>query len=195
VLVTRLAQGSTSGWDLTFWFAMMAVFVIPFAPKLRRPRLNLTPVHRKELASVLILVGVFLALNIRDLGDWYYSAIGDEYAFYQSALQISENGITKPFSQDGVYNTHPVLNSAYQGVVMTIFGRDNLGWRLASVLSIALTIPGVYVIGRTLGNRNIAAISALLFAFSHYVLAYAHTGYNNIHALAPVVWGGWLFSC
>ena len=81
-----------------------------------------------------------------------------------------------------------MLGSAYQAGVMAVFGRDNVGWRLASVLSIALTIPGIYVIGLALGDRKVAVISAILFAFSHYLFAYAHTGYNNIHSLAPAVW-------
>jgi hypothetical protein len=31
-------------------------------------------------------------------------------------------------------------------------------------------------------------LATSIFASSHYLFAYAHTGYNNIHALAPSVW-------
>ena len=188
VLLIRLARGSESGLDLLLWLAAISAFAVPLAWRHRLPRVALRHGIYADVTVVLLLVGIFLALNVRDLGDWYYSAIGDEYAFYQGATGILDNGISRPFSQAGVYGEQPVLSSAYQAVVMAVFGRDNVGWRFASVLSIALTIPGIYVIGLALGDRKVAIISATLFAFSHYLFAYAHTGYNNVHALAPAVW-------
>ena len=188
VLFIRLARGSESGFDLLLWVAAIVAFGVPLARRLQWSRFAMRHRIYTDILVVLALVGIFLALNVRDLGDWYYSAIGDEYAFYQGATGILDNGISRPFSQAGVYGEQPVLGSAYQAGVMAVFGRDNVGWRFASVLSIALTIPGIYVLGLALGDRKVAIISATLFAFSHYLFAYAHTGYNNIHALAPAVW-------
>ena len=188
VLIYRLTRGSESGLDILLWLAAIATFTAPFVNRLWTPRIVANREIGIHVAAVLALVGIFLALNVRDLENWYYAAIGDEYAFYQGARNILDTGISRPFSQDGVYGEHPVLNSAYQAVVMAIAGRDNVGWRFSSVLSVALTIPGIYVLGLTLGNRRVAMFSATLFAFSHYLFAYAHTGYNNIHSLAPAVW-------
>jgi 4-amino-4-deoxy-L-arabinose transferase-like glycosyltransferase len=194
VLWYRLANDSTSGLDLLLWIAAMISFAVPFALRLRVLQIKSVLRYRRDIIVVLALVGIFLALNMRDLEDWYYSAIGDEYAFYDSARGILENGLSKPFSQAGVYEKHPVLNSAYQAVVMAVFGQGNFAWRLASVLSVALTIPGIYLMGMTLGNRRVAIASAMLLAFSHYLFAYAHTGYNTIHTLAPTVWAIALFT-
>ena len=187
VLLLRLVNGSESAWDLVLWLSSALLLTIPFVSRLRVHR-RLSRELRTDILVLSALVGIFLALNIRDLDDWYYSAIGDEYAFYLSARAILDDGLSRPFSQSGVYGFHPVLNSAYQAASMAVFGQDNLGWRLASVLSVAVTIPGIYVIGRLLGDRRVAAIAALLFVFSHYMFAYAHTGYNIAHALAPTVW-------
>ena len=188
VLLVRLARGSESGIDLLLWLAAIAAFAVPLVWRLRLPRLATRPRIYVDVSVVLLLVGIFLALNVRDLGDWYYSAIGDEYAFYQGASGILDNGLSDPFNQSGVYGEQPVLSSAYQAGVMAVFGLDNVGWRFASVLSVAVTIPGIYVFGLALGDRKVAIISTTLFAFSHYLFAYAHTGYNNIHFLAPAVW-------
>ena len=187
VLLLRLVTGSESAWDLVLWLLATPPLTIPFVSRLRVPR-RFSRGLRTDLLVLSALVAIFLALNIRDLDDWYYSAIGDEYAFYLSARAILDDGLSRPFSQTGVYGFHPVLNSAYQAATMAVFGRDNLGWRLASVLSVVVTIPGIYVIGRLLGDRRVAAVAALLFTFSHYMFAYAHTGYNIAHALAPTVW-------
>ena len=187
VLLLRLVNGSESAWDLVLWLSAALLLTIPFVSRLRVPR-RLSRELRTDILVLGALVAIFLALNIRDLDDWYYSAIGDEYAFYLSARGILDDGLARPFSQSGVYGFHPVLNSAYQAATMALFGQDNLGWRLASVLSVAVTIPGIYLIGRLLGNRKVAAMAALLFAFSHYMFAYAHTGYNIAHALTPTVW-------
>ena len=193
LLLYRLVGGSTAGLDLLPWIATMVAFAIPLAAGNHVTRIALTRVIGVDAMVVVALIGVFLALNVRDLEHWYYSAIGDEYAFYLGARGILEDGITRLFSQAGVYGEQPVLNSAYQALVMAVAGKDNFGWRFASLLSIAVTIPGVYLLGRTLGDRKVAVVAATLFALSHYLFAYAHTGYNNIHALAPTVWALALF--
>ena len=193
-LLYRLARGSTSGWDLALWLLAILLLTVPFLRRMQIPRIEAAWRYRVDILILIALVGIFVALTTRDLGDWYYSAIGDEYSFYLGAKDILDNGLTRPFSQAGVYDKQPVLNSAYQAVVMAIFGHNNFGWRLASVISVAAAIPGIYLAGRVLGDRRVAVVSSILFAFSHYMFAYAHTGYNNIHPVAPTVWALGLFA-
>ena len=188
LLLLRLANGSEAGSDLRWWLIAGAGITAPLLMRARLPRGGATEAWGGHILVVLGLVGIFLALNARDLGDWYYSAIGDEYAFYNQAAGILDDGVSRPFSQSGVYARFPVLNSVYQAATMSFLGRDNVGWRLSSALAVAVTIPGVYLIGLALRGRKTALVAATLFAFSHYLFAYAHTGYTNIHALAPTVW-------
>ena len=193
-LLYRLARGSTSGWDLALWLLAILLLAVPFLRRIQLPRIESVRKYRVDILIPIALVGLFVALTIHDLEGWYYSAIGDEYSFYLGAKDILDHGLTRPFSQAGVYDKQPVLNSAYQALVMAIFGQNNFGWRLASVISVAAAIPGIYLVGRVLGDRRVALVSSVLFTFSHYMFAYAHTGYNNIHPLAPTVWALGLFA-
>ena len=95
-----------------------------------------------DILILIVISAVFISLNIRDLDSWKYSAIGDEYAFYNSATHILDEGISEPFKPDAVDNKHPVLSSVYQVAVMAIFGKSNEIWKLSSTLAIALAIPG-----------------------------------------------------
>lgn len=192
-LLARLLGGSEAGGDLLLWAAALVALGVAFARHLPMPRRDDLRRIAPDVVAVVALVVVFIALNVHDLGDAYYSAIGDEYAFYVDARGILEHGVERPFSQAGVYGKHPVLGSAYQALVMAVLGGDNAAWRMASVLSIALAVPAVYIVGLSLHGRGVAIVAVVLLVASHYLLAYAHTGYNNVHALAPAAWAVALF--
>ena len=144
--------------------------------------------YRWDALAVFGLTGVFLTVNLWDLQHWYYSAIGDEYLFYEHAKRIIDEGIVRPFSQEGVYNKHPVLTSVFQATVMRVFGVDYFGWTFSETLNAALTIPAVYVLGRNLGGRTAGVVAAGIFAFSHYIFAFSHTGYANLSSLPVTAW-------
>ena len=200
MLLSLLAAGSESGRTLLIWIAALAAFAAFFTPRVASvPTHSLAPLmawlhlHRWDVLLVATLMGVFLAVNVYDLQHWYYSAIGDEYLFYEHAKRIVDEGIVRPFSQEGVYNTHPVINSVFQAAVMRVFGADYFGWTFSEVLNAALTIPAIYVIGRILGGRSAAVTAAAIFAFSHYIFAFSHTGYTNLSPLPVTAWALALF--
>ena len=196
VLVVLLAAGSTWGWTLLPWVICLAAFAAPFISRTNLPDLSIRPWlrHRSpDILAILGLSGVFLGLNIHDLSNWYYSAIGDEFLFFEHARHIAESGVSRPFSQEGVYNKHPVMSSAFQAISMRVFGIDYFGWTFSETLNAVLTIPGVYLLGHTLGGRKAAVVSAALFAFSHFVFAFSHIGYNNLSSLPVIVWSLALF--
>ena len=140
------------------------------------------------------LVGIFVALNLHDLTDWYYSAIGDEFAHYNFARELAEDGLKRPFDLDGVYSEiNPVMASIYPAVVMRLVGVDNFGWKFSLIVSVALTIPGVYILGHLIAGRIAAFVSAATVAFSHYLFAFMHTGYPNTDVLPIIVWSIALF--
>ena len=200
LLLYMLAAGSESGSAIAVWMLVMAAFALPFlslatATNWRvRTRIQawIRP-HAWDLLAILALVSVYLAINLHDLRGWYYAAIGDEYLFYEHAKRIVDDGIVRPFSQEGVYNKHPVMSSVFQAGVMRIFGADYLGWKLSETLNAALTIPAIYLLAHQLGGRRAAIVGAATFAFSHYVFAFAHTGYNNLSPLPVAVWAIALF--
>ena len=190
-LTLRLLGGSTSGSDLWLWMVALVGFASPFAPSTKRIlvglRAGLRSIKATDVAIVSTLIAIFLAFNLGDLTDWYYVAIGDEYAIWELVKHFADNGISDPFSQIGVYDHHPRLGLALKSAVMRFVGADYFGWKSSSVFIAAMTIPGVYWAGTMLGGRVAGAVAAGMFAFSHYVFALAHAGISPIDSLLPSI--------
>lgn len=196
LLALRLLNDSQSGWDLLLWLLVLCAFAAPFIrrPSLSSVRAAIPRERYADLLIVLALVGIFVGLNTHDLTDWYYSAIGDEYALYNFAKGMAENGLQRPFDLDGVYGeTNPVMASIYPALVMWLLGIDNFTWKFSLIISVAITIPGIYVLGYSVAGRACAFISAAALAFSHYIFAFMHIGYPNTDALPIIVWSVALF--
>ena len=199
-LVSMLAARSESGSAVIVWVVILAAFALPFVSISEDANWHIKTRIQAwlrrygwDLLIVLSLIFAFIAVNLYDLQDWYYSAIGDEYLFYEHARRIVDEGIARPFSQEGVYNEHPVMNSVFQAGVMGMFGADYFGWKFSETLNAALTIPAIYLLGHQLGGRRTAIVATAIFAFSHYVFAFAHTGYNNLSPLPVATWAVALF--
>ena len=79
-------------------------------------------IRRVDIAIVVALMAILMFLNADDLTNWYYSAIGDEYSFFDLSSQFAVEGISDPFSQRGVYDYHPRLGLMMKSVVMKIVG-------------------------------------------------------------------------
>ncbi len=143
------------------------------------------PLSTYILTSLIVF---FIIVNVVTINHWYFSVIGDEYSFYIFAKNFNLLKLNL-FSQSGVYGNHPVLSSVYQALVMKILGDSNFAWRFSSLLIVPLSIPGLYLIGKELFNKNVGLFSAIIFSSSFYLFGYAHTGYNNIQALFPFIYG------
>ena len=179
------------GW---FFLASFLLAGVAFAARDRDAGVQLwQPLLRWELGFLALVTGAFIGINSFDLTNWYYSAIGDEYAFFGEARRIAEGGDFNPFSQAGVYGDQPVLSSAYQGLVMRMFGVDHFGWKLASVLAVALSFPFFYLLVSRLWGRRTGVYATAVLASSHLLFGYAHTGYNNVQALPITLAAFWLF--
>ncbi len=196
-LVLRLLSGSTSGNDISIWLIALLGFCIPFAPSFKRILVGIRKARKSvrsvDVVVVSLLATIFIIYASYDLTDWYYSAIGDEFAFYDLANDFIENGISAPFSQNGVYDFHPRLGLLMKSLVMDAVGSDNFGWKFSSVLMFALAIPAVYLTGTLMGGRIAGTVAAATLAFSHYLIEFSHIGYDHIDSLLPVAWAFALF--
>lgn len=144
-----------------------------------------------ELLFVAAVFGAFLYLNARDLTNWKYSAIGDEYANFNYVVSIARGAAFNPWSHVGSDNLGAVLGSAGQALFMKIGNEDNFAWKFYSVVITALAfIPFYFLVRRLLGTR-VAIIAILFFAFSHYVIGYAHHDLR-LDAILPTALGLWL---
>ena len=192
LLSARMLAGQTGAINLPLWYVALGAFLALFVSAPRLPRVS--KARMLDAAIALGLAAAFIALNARDLNDWYYSALGDEYAFYSFATEILQDGILRPFSQEGVYNSHPYMSSLHQAAVMRLFEGSNFWWRFSSVFIGALAIPAVYIAGYVLHGRRAAIIAALLLMCSHYVFGITHHGDNRTESLAITTWAIALFA-
>ena len=134
------------------------------------------------------LVAVCVVLHAHDLREWYYAAIGDEFAFYLKAREILEVRVDRPFATNGVYYNSPTLNSVYQALVMALFDGSAFGWKFSAILSLGLTVPPVYMIALRFSGRPAAVVVAAVVLGSHYLMAMSHTGYTHMDGLAVSAW-------
>jgi|FLYN01.1.fsa_nt_gi 4-amino-4-deoxy-L-arabinose transferase-like glycosyltransferase len=101
----------------------------------------------------------FFANNIRYLWSWRYIPL------------------TAPF--DGVA-AEPFLFQYWQSITVELFGRNFVGLRGASAIIGTLTIPAVYLLGRTLFDRKTALLGALLLATFPPHLHFSRIGLSEI---------------
>jgi len=192
VLFYQLAGGGnqSSNWWL-FWastaLACAALLLID-VPATRRA------VHGLrwgflEYAFVLHAVAFFIGLMLHDLTSWQYARIGDEGVFWEFGKRIAERDHDfNYFSLRGPFGLQPVMTSVYQGMVMRAAGTEMFGWKLSSVIAIAATLPAFYWLLRNTISLRAAVFATAILACSHVMFAYAHTGYNNVFAIAPAVY-------
>jgi hypothetical protein len=130
-----------------------------------------------------------LALILFTLGvnRWWFSIIGDEYAFFRYAQIIVEqhnlaNVGDHLFYGQGVYQAHPYVSSLIQAVFMKIFGAYNFGWRFSSIYLSAIAVGLFHSVFRSFLRKRVADVAALFLAFSHYLISFGKIGYNNLQA-------------
>ncbi len=171
------------------WIEILAVAGALAAAYLydRRRNLSLRIQFDRWDLLVVVLIGVaYGAAVIQDLTNYYYSVIGDEYVFYWSSQRVAEGvEMANPFWQAGVYGVHPVAGTMIQSLVMLFFGIDGFGWKMSSVLIIIASFPPFYGFLKQAFNRWTAIAGLSLAACAHVILAYGHTGENNIQPILP----------
>jgi hypothetical protein len=150
----------------------------------------------KMTAWYIFFISIICFALYRDIPNRMYSFIGDEYAFYYTAINIATEGIQPKsvFSQNGVYGYHPVADSLVQAMSMKVFGMNVWGWKMLNIFIIALVSWLLFAIVLQLTRDYASALAtAVLFAGNRYLFAFAHIGYNNLHALVPPVVAVWFY--
>ena len=140
-----------------------------------------------DWGCILATAIAFVVLNERDAYNWRFAFIGDEWSFYGLAEFIARGNPVDMLGQAGVYGIHPYANSAYQALVMRIFGINVFGWRMAATLSVALPIAPLFWLARQFGDTLFAFAAAVFYAGCGLLWAFAHIGYNNNDPLLVVI--------
>ncbi len=143
-------------------------------------RLGFGRIDAAIMAGLFVLV---VSVNLVDLTDWRFSFIGDEGAFFSLARDLAFGVDHSLFDLAGVYNTHPVLDSAYLACFLRLFGADIIGWRLAEIFALTASALLVYALVLALFGRVPAVVGAVILGTNHYLMAFARIGYNNLHCV------------
>ena len=130
-----------------------------------------------------ILAVLILSLNLVELTHWKFSSVGDEWAFFEMAKHLAEEGGRSLFDLVGVYETHPVLDSAYQACFLKVFGANVVAWRLAEIFMLVVSALLIYALVLLLFGRVPAIVAATILGCNHLLMAFARIGYNNLHCV------------
>jgi len=140
---------------------------------------------------MLVLAIVALFLGLFRVWDWRYAFIGDEWSFFTLAQELLHKNLNlAPFHIHDGNGYHTIFSSLLQSGVMELAGENVFGWRLSSLLPMALSVPALYIFLRwVMRGRNAATVGAGMLAASHLLLSFSMTGYNNTQALLPLTLG------
>ena len=139
---------------------------------------------RKVDAVILPALAVLvLSLNLVELTHWRFFCIGDEGKFFEMAKYLAEGGGRSLFDLAGVYETHPILDSAYQAFSLRVFGATVVGWRLAEIFVLVASALLIYALVLLLFGRIPAIVAATILGCNHHLMAFARIGYNNLHCV------------
>ncbi len=141
----------------------------------------------KKLPSFYwITITVLLMYSIQ-MDNWLYTKIGDEYAFYYFARDLTNRPhywqLSNLFSLEGVYGTHSVLSSIISHFFMRFLGFDHFGWIFSNYLLVLISIFIFYSFLKQFFDQKIAIVSVFLLSFSFYLIGFSRIGYNNLQAL------------
>ncbi len=183
VLLLRINSDSLRFLLVPLWLASLTLVAIPLALWDRQRNIALSPqVGRPDLLWMLgLLFGglVIGAFRLQGLPD---GLIGDEGNFWGIARDIAVGDFKPSVFAVGVY-TFPVFSSILPAWIMRLFGVSLWGWRLSSTLIGLLTVPPLYLLTRSLFNRQTAIAACTVLVTSPYFIAFSRLGYNNIQAL------------
>jgi len=182
-ILWRAARSKSQPWDLGLFVIVFLAFVFALHFWSNRTAHRHIDLRWYDFLFFSSFVTLTVLLHSVDLTHWSFGFIGDELAFFQHAKHIACGQPWNPFDLSGVYNVHPILDSAYQAVFMRVFGINILGWRFAEVWIAGVSVGLVYLLGMILCGRFVAVSSAVVLASSHYLMAFSRIGYNNTHCI------------
>lgn len=182
----RLADGRSAPWEVVAWIG--GLVLLTFAAH-ACDRAAGTPVTlglaRIDIVALLGLIASGLAVGVFRLATAPDSLMGDEGAFWTTALEIARGRQHPSIFGLGVYS-FPVFSSYGQAAVLRVTGENLWGWRFGSALPAVLGVVPTYLLAKELFGRRVAATSGTLLVTTPFFLAFARLGYNNAQSILPV---------
>lgn len=183
IVVLFVVRESKSGW--VFLLFLVAMGLVGFGIHRADGGQRGSVLGFAKIDGVILpaLAALIISVNLVQLTHWRFSFIGDEGAFFSLGRDIAEGIEHSFFDLTGVYETHPVLDSAYLAGVLKIFGADIVGWRLAEIFALTASALLLYALVLILFGRVPAIVGSVILGTNHYLMAFARIGYNNLHSV------------
>ncbi len=140
-----------------------------------------------DFGAMLGLSVLALVLGLLRHHTWRYAFIGDEWSFFEGALDgLRGNAQLDTFEIGGPNNYFTGLTFELQTSVMRLGGDDVWGWRLSSLMPMVLSVAAMYAFTRWLSGRTAALVAGVALAAGHMLLSFSMVGYNNSQSLVAV---------
>ncbi len=141
----------------------------------------------RRIPPVFWVFNLALVLYSLFANRWSFATIGDEYAFFTTALEIAVKHdlwtvLNNLFDGSAVYGTHPYISSLLQAFSMKLVGMDSFGWRFSNFFLSALATVSFYLFFKRFTSRSTALLAATWLAASVYLMTFGKIGYNNLQA-------------
>ncbi len=153
------------------------------------------PMNRREWRSVGWLLLIAGLLRFISLGTIPANIGGDEGTQLLAGVKLLQRPLGNPFAT-GWYSV-PTLSFLAYGATMRLMGVSIAGGRALSALVGTLTVGTTWLLGKALGGRRLAWLSALLVAFSAYHIHFSRLASNQIFdpligtLAAWLLWRAW----
>ena len=167
--------------------ALMAVGLVLLGYALVLLRVSDSSFDRFDYGAMLGFSTLALVLGLLRHRTWRYAFIGDEWSFYQGALDglRADRGLST-FDIGGPNDYFTGLTFELQAAVMQVAGDDVWGWRLSALMPMVLSVGAMYAFTRWLSGRTAAIAAAAALASGHMLLSFSMIGYNNSQSLVAV---------
>ena len=131
-----------------------------------------------ELAGLVVLLAVALAVRVVDLEHIPANLGGDEGTQGMAALELVEPPLGNPFAT-GWFSV-PTMSFLAYGLAMRLCGASIAGLRALSALIGTLTVLTSFLLARELWGRRVGWLAAAILACSHYHVHFSRLGSNQI---------------
>lgn len=147
------------------WLAAIGLLIAAFA---HRPQFGVKQfmrAHRTDLIAMAAFALGAAVLRLIALETQPDVIGGDEAVFGMGGLAVIDGAYENPF---GTFHGAGTLFIHEIGALLRIFGVNVFGLRIVSAIGGTLAVPMVYLLGRELSTRRVAAIAATMMMVSHF---------------------------
>jgi len=146
------------------------------------------PIRALPLLLAVVAVALGLFARLKGIGRWPVSY--DEFFMGQSVRGILEYGVPR-IGESGLYVRGLLIQYAAAVARLTGFGEES-AIRLTPLLSNLSILPALWLLGRKLGGRAVAAVAVAFFALSAWEIEFSRFGRMYAPIQAVTLWFAFL---